>query len=120
MAKNDIWTTKDGRNIKICEMTDSHLKNAMRLFEPTKKYNKERWKLLITEKERRDKLVPDESIDSRAAVSWWCVNKKAKKERGTPEPGCQNCEFWKKMRCKEELGFIEKLTTDFIFINIEG
>ncbi len=65
MAKDDIWTTKDGNSFRMCEMTDSHLKNAINYFMPRNGEFKERWKLLMTEKKRRDKLVPDKPINSR-------------------------------------------------------
>lgn len=28
-----VWTTKDGKKLRICEMTDSHLLNAINLLE---------------------------------------------------------------------------------------
>ncbi len=65
MAKNDIWITKDNNRMKMCQMTDSHLKNAINLFKPHKDVSEERWKLLMTEKKRRDKLIPEEPIESR-------------------------------------------------------
>jgi len=65
MAKNDNWTCKDGTQIKMCKMTDSHLKNAIKLFEPYKDVSIEKWKLLMAEKERREDSTPDDPIESR-------------------------------------------------------
>ena len=69
MAKNDIWKCKDGKTLKMCEMTDSHLNNAIKLFRLHKKDSPERWDLLWTEKKRRakvkEKSEPDDPIDSR-------------------------------------------------------
>lgn len=55
MAKNDIWQTKDGKRIKMCDMTTSHLKNAMNYFRHDKKEFPMQWKLLETENQRRIK-----------------------------------------------------------------
>lgn len=49
----------------MCEMSDSHLTNAIIYFEPHKHISEKRWKWLMTEKKRRDKLIPDEPIESR-------------------------------------------------------
>lgn len=39
----------------------------------------------------------------KAAVSWWCVNKKAIADRGTAIPGTANCTYWKPMRSIESM-----------------
>ncbi len=65
MAKNDIWVTKGGIKMKMSEMTDSHLKNAISYFKPHKNYCEDRWKLLIAEQKRRDDLIPDDPVESR-------------------------------------------------------
>ena len=65
MSKDDIWVTKDGSKMKMCKMTDSHLKNAIKYFEPHKNTAKKRWKLLTTEQKRRDDLIPNDPIESR-------------------------------------------------------
>ena len=65
MAKNDIWTCKDGRTMKMCEMSDSHLKNSIKYFNCSKVSSDKRCKLLMVEHERRDELVPDDPIESR-------------------------------------------------------
>lgn len=81
MANNDIWVTRDGVKVKMCKMTDSHLKNAIKYFRPNPANNGEsrRWKLLTCEAKRRNwKIIanginieiedlnePDEPIDNR-------------------------------------------------------
>ena len=65
MAKNDIWTTKDGRKLKMCEMADSHLKNAINYFSSYGNVNIHVLQILKAEKSRRDKLIPDKPINSR-------------------------------------------------------
>ncbi len=80
MAKDDIWITKDGVRLKMIDMTDSHLKNAIKYFKPNPKSSgKSRaWKLLTCEARRRkwkitdsgpnikiDMNKPDEPIDNR-------------------------------------------------------
>ena len=65
MAKDDIWTTRQGLKIRMCEMTNSHLKNAINYFRPHKNKVKEPWRLLMEEQKRRDELVPDDPIESR-------------------------------------------------------
>jgi len=65
MAENDIWTTKEGIKMKMMEITNNHLKNAINFFEPKKTSYKKRWKLLMAEKKRRDNLIPDNTIESR-------------------------------------------------------
>ena len=64
MAKNDIWTTKDGRRMKMWEMDDKHLKNAYRYFQYRKHAYPERWHLLKTEVQRRKKFSKGFSLDS--------------------------------------------------------
>ncbi len=68
MAKNDIWVCKDGTRMKMCEMSDSHLKNAINLFKNHKEDNPDRWKYLITEHERRQKNEPDDPIENRFEI----------------------------------------------------
>ena len=63
MAKNDIWITRTGKKIKMCDMTDSHLKNAINYFKPDKEGSKKRWKLLMAEKRRRGKKEEDKTDD---------------------------------------------------------
>ena len=69
MAMNDIWTSKDGTEMKMKDMEDSHLLNSIEYFKPYKDREnvKERWKLLMTEKKRRDKKNQknDEKIENR-------------------------------------------------------
>ena len=55
MAKNDIWKCKDGTKVKMCDMTKSHLKNAMNYFRHDKEEFPMQWKLLETENQRRIK-----------------------------------------------------------------
>ena len=52
---DNYWITRTGEKIKMSEMTDSHLKNAINYFRtkaPTKDQS-ERWKKLIAEAQRR-------------------------------------------------------------------
>lgn len=57
MAKNDYWTMRDGAKIKMKDMSDSHLRNSIQFFKPVKNtMASDRWKLLMAEKKRRDKL----------------------------------------------------------------
>jgi hypothetical protein len=75
MAKNDIWLCKDGTKMKMCEMSDRHLKNSINYFIPTSEGDKKsrRWKLLKCEARRRkwkvtDKdgvVPPPEPVESR-------------------------------------------------------
>jgi ABC-type sulfate transport system substrate-binding protein len=86
MAKNDIWVTRDGNRVKMQDMTDTHLKNAIKYFKPNPKSSGKTtaWKLLTTEAKRRkwkitnngtkngidnginiDMNEPDEPIDNR-------------------------------------------------------
>lgn len=81
MAKDNIWVTRDGVKIKMCEMTDSHLKNAIKYFKPNPANagKNQAWQLLTCEAKRRKwKLTnsginikidtenkPDEPIDNR-------------------------------------------------------
>jgi hypothetical protein len=84
MAKNDIWITRDGVKVKMQDMTDSHLKNAIKYFKPNPASSGKTtaWKLLTCEAKRRKwKLIsidndgkteihidmnePDEPIDNR-------------------------------------------------------
>ncbi len=35
--QEDIWKTKDGKSLRICDMKDSHLLNSIKLFEDKEK-----------------------------------------------------------------------------------
>ena len=70
----DIWITRDGKQINIKKMTDSHLKNSVVLFGRDKEGNKKRWKMLEKEAKARGwdieneiykEIEPDEPIDNR-------------------------------------------------------
>lgn len=50
----------------------------------------------------------------KAAVSWWCTNKKCIEWRGTSIPGVHNCPFWKPARMKSELTKKEKRSGNYI------
>lgn len=65
MAKNDVWITRDGVRIKMCDMTDSHLYNAIKYFKPNPKSigKGKRWKLLTCEAKRRKWKIIDNGID---------------------------------------------------------
>ena len=65
MAKNDIWITRDGVKVKMCQMTDSHLYNAIKYFKPNKasKGKTTAWKLLTCEAKRRKWKIDDVGID---------------------------------------------------------
>lgn len=80
MAKNDIWITRDGVKVKMCDMTDTHLKNAIKYFKPNPANSgkNKAWSLLTCEAKRRkwtitnnvgvvniDMNEPDEPIDNR-------------------------------------------------------
>jgi len=75
MTKNGIWICSDGTKIKMCDMTDGHLRNAINYFIPKNKIDAQSatWKLLKCEAKRRkwevsDKtgiVPPPEPIDSR-------------------------------------------------------
>lgn len=55
----------------------------------------------------------------RGAVTTWCINKKAKKFRGTTIPGVCDCQFWKAMRLKEEVSFFSRLFGYYIYVDCE-
>ncbi len=40
----------------------------------------------------------------QAAVSWWCINHKAIKFRGTHIPGIVGCSFWEPMETLKQDG----------------
>jgi len=63
MAKNDIWITNDGVKLKMCEMTDGHLRNAINYFIPENKLDikSSRWKVLKCEARRRGWEVNDKT-----------------------------------------------------------
>lgn len=65
MAKNDIWTTRDGVKIKMYKMTDSHLKNAIKYFKPypANDGKSRRWQLLTCEAKRRKWKLTNNGID---------------------------------------------------------
>ena len=42
-VKNGIWTTKDGRQIKITEMTDTHIENVIAMLKRMKSEDAEIW-----------------------------------------------------------------------------
>jgi len=67
MAKNNIWITKDNRKMRMCEMTDAHLINAINYFKKHKKSDDILYQLLIAEQLKRNKnnKVTDESVDNR-------------------------------------------------------
>ena len=66
MAKNDIWITRAGKRLKMSEMLDDHLKNAINYFKPYKDQSPKRWKLLKTEQRRRNRnKIPEDPIESR-------------------------------------------------------
>ena len=70
MNKNDIWICKDGTKLKMWQMANSHLNNALNYFRGTTKTSgNNRLKLLEMEKKRRDKLKEiDEPIESRFEI----------------------------------------------------
>jgi len=65
MAKNDIWITRDGVKVKMCKMTDSHLKNAIKYFKPNPSSSGKTtaWNLLTCEAKRRKWKLTDNGID---------------------------------------------------------
>ena len=65
MAKNDIWITRDGVRVKMCKMTDSHLKNAIKYFKPNPSSSGKTtaWNLLTCEAKRRKWKLTDNGID---------------------------------------------------------
>jgi len=65
MAKNDIWITRDGNKVKMCDMTDSHLYNAIKYFKPNlaSSGKGKAWKLLTCEARRRKWKIDSSGID---------------------------------------------------------
>ena len=65
MAKDNIWITRDGIAIKMCEMTDNHLKNAIKYFKPNPSSSgkTKAWQLLMCEAKRRKWKINDNGID---------------------------------------------------------
>ena len=60
MAKNDIWTTKTGKKMKMCDMSDSHLYNSIIYFQSKVVRTKsKRWKNLKCEARRRKWKIID-------------------------------------------------------------
>lgn len=53
----------------------------------------------------------------KGAVSWWCTNKGAVKDRGTSIPGVNNCPHWEPVKTIGELSFFERLFGGFIYID---
>lgn len=55
-----IWKTKDGTEIKICDMTDNHLKNTIRMIENKYiEYELEQEELLSSERDITPPHYPD-------------------------------------------------------------
>lgn len=52
----------------------------------------------------------------KGAISWWCTNKNAIKERGTPEPVSENCKFWIPARRFSDLSWFERTFGNHILI----
>jgi hypothetical protein len=65
MAKDDIWITRDGVKIKMCDMPDGHLKNAIKYFKPNPASSgkTKAWKLLTCEAKRRKWKITDNGTD---------------------------------------------------------
>lgn len=54
----------------------------------------------------------------KAAVSWWCTNDNAVKERKTKIPGTEGCKYWNPIRSINDLTFWEKLISDYVRIEL--
>jgi hypothetical protein len=67
--------------------------------------------------------VPDNTLRScfdcyycQAAVTWWCVNKKATSYRGTAMPGCTKCPYWEPVQTIEEVPKTKRSANKYIWI----
>lgn len=53
----------------------------------------------------------------KAAVSWWCTNDEAAKERRTHIPGTDGRKHWKAIRRIDELSWWQRKTLDYISVH---
>lgn len=62
----DVWTQRDGTKIRLCDMSDSHLRNAFNLIQRRGRMGDKIWHRRIYEEiERRRELAPPEILCSQ-------------------------------------------------------
>jgi len=74
----NYWTTRDGRQIEMTEMTNKHLSNAIKFFKPDKKNSTSRWKLLTDEAKRRGWDIEEKNGEIESRFDILDIRKKEK------------------------------------------
>lgn len=72
---NDVWVTRDGRRIHICDMTDKHLINTLlyikRKYQATIEFaQKDNWRMFLPPEVRVKVVRMEMEVNKRKILNW--------------------------------------------------